>query len=233
MLVGYLRRNGCRVHGTHDPREATRSAADDYDLVVLSTEIPDADPLDVVRYLQEDRPEQWVVLAGQGTLDAELRSAGVREVLPVPGGLSRLGDLVDLLRGDLALRDSTHVDDPDAVDVTVLEALRAEDPLVVQETVEIFLGQTPEALARIAEGQADGDAKTVQTECRTLATSARALGANHLARLAQAAAELARDGDLEHVPGFVHEMEREYGLVFRALMNVHAASTRKAHGRIR
>ena len=33
-------------------RVATRSLADTYDLVVLSSEIPDADPLDIARYLQ-------------------------------------------------------------------------------------------------------------------------------------------------------------------------------------
>lgn len=233
LVVGCLRRNGCRVHGTRDPREATRSAADDYDLVVLSTEIPDADALDVARYLQEDHPEQWVVLTGAGLLDADTRSAGVRDVVPVPGGFERLGEIIDLLRGELAMRDSTRPTDPDAVDITVLDALRADDPVVVQETIEMFLGQTPETLARIAEGHQRHDGKAVRDECRTLATSARALGANHLARLAHAAAELVQDGDLDHVPGFITEMEREYGLVFRALMDVHAAATHSTPGGIR
>lgn len=233
LVVGCLRRNGCRVHGTRDPREATRSAADDYDLVVLSTEIPEADPLDIARYLQEDHPEQWVVLTGAGMLDADTRAAGVRDVVPVPGGFERLGEIVDLLRGELAMRDSSQPTDPDAVDVTVLEALRADDPVVVEETIEMFLGQTPETLARIAEGHQRHDGKAVRDECRTLATSARALGANHLARLAHAAAELVQDGDLDHVPGFVTEMEREYGLVFRALMAVHAAAAHSTPGGIR
>lgn len=224
LLVGGLRRHGCRVHGTHDPRVATRSIADTYDLVVLSSEIPDADPLDIARYLQEDHPEQWVVLAGAGTLDAAMREAGVRELVPVPGGFDRLGEIIDLLRGELAMRDAPAPVDRDSVDTTVLDALRADDPVVVQETIELFLGQTPETLARIAESHQRGDCKEVQAECRTLAASARALGANHLARLAQAAAELTQDGDLDHVPGFVAEMEREYGLVFRALMSIHAAT---------
>jgi eukaryotic-like serine/threonine-protein kinase len=232
LLVGGLRRNGCRVHGTRDPRDATRSSADEYDLVVLSTEIPDADPLDVARYLQEYHPEQWVVLVGAGALDEAMRTAGVRELLPVPGGLPRLGELVDRLRGELALRTPMPSDEPDAVDRTVLDALRADDPVVVQETIEMFVGQTPESLARIAEGYERRDGKAVCDECRVLSTSARALGANHLARLAQATAEIIRDGDIEHVPGFVAEMEREYGSVFRALMKTHAASTSRMHGEI-
>jgi HPt (histidine-containing phosphotransfer) domain-containing protein len=115
----------------------------------------------------------------------------------------------------------------------VLDALRDHDPVVVQETIEMFLGQTPETLARIAESHQRQDPRAVRDECRTLATSARALGANHLARLAHAAAELVHEGDLDHVPGFVTEMEREYGLVFRALMDVHAATTKSTPGGIR
>lgn len=227
LVAGCLRRNGCRVQGTPDPRDATRSTGEEFDMVVLSAEIPDADPLDVARYLQEYRPEQWVILAGAATLDADTRTAGVRDVIAVPGGFERLGELVDLLRGELALRESSRPSDPEAVDVAALEALRADDPEVIRETIELFVGQTPETLARIAEGHHRRDARAVRSECRTLATSARALGANHLARLAHAAAELVQDGDLEHVPGFVTEMEREYGLVFRALMNVHAAPNRE------
>jgi serine/threonine protein kinase/CheY-like chemotaxis protein len=232
LLIGYLRRHGCRVHGTQDPRIATRSMADAYDLVVLSTAIADADPLDVARYLHEDHPEQWVVLVGAGTLDAERRTAGIREVVEVPDGLPRLAEVVDLLRGELAMRDAPSPIDHGAVDTSALEALRNEDPVVVQETIELFLGQTPDSLARIAEGHERRDAKAVMDECRTLSTSARALGAHHLARLAQAVAELAREGDLDHVPGFVSEMEREYGLVFRTLMDVHTA-TESAHGAVR
>jgi serine/threonine protein kinase/HPt (histidine-containing phosphotransfer) domain-containing protein len=228
LLIGCLRRNGCRVHGTRDPRDATRSAGDDYDLVVLSAEIPDADPLDIAQYLQEYHPEQWVVLAGSGTLDADTRAAGIREIVPVPSGFERLGEIIDLLRGELALRDSARPSDPEAVDRAALDALRDDDPIVVQETIELFLGQTPETLARIAEGHERRDPKAVRDDCRTLSTSARVLGANHLARLAHAAAELAAEGDLDHVPGFVAEMEREYGLVFRALMDVHAATERSS-----
>lgn len=223
LVAGCLRRNGCRVQGTPDPRDATRSAGEEFDMVVLSAEIPEADPLDVARYLQEYRPEQWVIIAGAVTFDADTRTAGIRDVIAVPAGFERLGELVDLLRGELALRESSRPSDPEAIDVAALEALRADDPEVVRETIELFVGQTPETLARIAEGHHRSDAPAVRRECRTLATSARALGANHLARLAHAAAELVQDGDLEHVPGFVAEMEREYGLVFRALMDVHAA----------
>ncbi len=227
LLVGCLRRNGCRVHGTHDPREATRSLPDEYDLVVLSTEIPDADAIDVARYLQEYHPEQWVVFAGDGSLDDEMRAAGVRELLPVSVGLPRLGEIIDLLRGELLLRPPVANDEPDAVDLSVFEALQADDPLVARGAIELFVGQTPECIARIAEGYEHRDDKAVRDECRVLGTSARALGANHLARLAQAAAEIVCEGELEHVPGFVAEMEREYGLVFRALMDAHAGSLRR------
>lgn len=233
LVAGCLRRNGCRVRGTPDPRDATRSASDEYDLVVLSTEIPDADPLDIARYLQEYHPEQWVVLAGDGVIDEAMRAAGVRELLAVPGGLPRLGELVDLLRGELALRDVVPTEEPDAVDRNVLDALRADDPMVVQETIEIFVGQTPESFARIGEGYQRRDAKAVYDECRVLSTSARALGANHLARLAQAAAEIVDDGDIEHVPGFIAEMEREYAAVFRALMQAYTTSANRTHAKSR
>lgn len=227
LLVGFLRRHGCRVHGTGDPREATRSLSDDYDLVVLSTEIPDADPMDVARYLQEYHPEQWVVLAGTGTPSEPMSLAGVRELVPVPTGLPRLGELVDILRGELALREKSDAAEPDAIDRSVLDALGADDPTVVQETIEVFVGQAPDVLASIAEGLAERDAKLVRDACRSLSASARALGGSHLSQIAHTAAELARNEQLERVPGLLEEMEREYGAVFRALMELHAASMQR------
>lgn len=227
LVAGCLRRNGCRVQGTRHPRDATGAAPHDFDLVLMSTDISDADPLAVARHLQQHQPEQWVVLMGPGTLDEAMRLAGVRELLPVPGGFQRLGQLLDRLRGELALRESSRPAGPDAIDRTVLEHLHADDPNAVQETIEMFLGQTPESIARIAEGYEHRNDQLVRDECRSLSTSARALGANHLARLAHAATELVRNGDLRHVPGFVAEMEREYGLVFRTLMDVRAASIQR------
>lgn len=223
LVVGCLRRTGCEVHCSGDPREATRSASDAYDLVVLSRDIVDADVLDIARHLQEYHPGQWVVLTGGGELDAPMQEVGVREVLSIPADLGRFGGLVDHLRGELAMNESSRPATPGAIDHTVLEGLRDHDPTMVRETIEMFVGEAPECLIRIADHHESRDGKAVHDECRSLSTSARALGANHLARLAHAVAELVRDGDLECVPGFAAEMEREYSLVFRALMDVHAS----------
>ncbi|MCB9713817.1 MAG: protein kinase [Myxococcales bacterium] len=226
LLAGNLRRSGCRVKGTRDPRDATRSSSDAFDLVVISTEIPDADALDVARYLEEYHPNQWVVLSGPGDRDEVMARTGARDLIGVPGDFGRLDELVDLLRGELALRESSRPQGPNAIDVDVLANLRASDPTVVQEVIEMFVGETPEALARIGEAHLRREGKAIFDLCRTLSTSSRALGASHLARLAHAAAELVREGDLDCIPGFVAEMEREYGLVFQALMQLHTASHR-------
>ncbi|MEX1363318.1 MAG: Hpt domain-containing protein, partial [Nannocystaceae bacterium] len=224
LVVGCLRRAGCRVRASADPREATRSSPGSVDLVVVSTEIPDADAIDIARYLQEYHPSEWVVFTGQGQLDDPMKEVGVRDLVGVPAGFERLSGLIDLLRGELTLRDSSRPTTIDAVDREALERLRDADPGILQEAIELFLGQTPESLARISESHARGDLKSVRDECRSLSTSARALGASHLARLAHAAAELVREGDHGCVPGFVTEMEREYGLVFSALMDVHSTT---------
>ncbi|MCA9706833.1 MAG: protein kinase [Myxococcales bacterium] len=225
LIVGCLRRNGCQVQSTRDPRDATRSSPEAFDLVVLSNDISVADPVDIARYLQDYHPSQWVVMTGTGQLDDAAREAGVRDLLRVPTDFERLGELVDMLRGELALRDSVRPQTTsDAIDRTMLDGLYADDPTNLRETIEMFLGQVPESLVRIVEHHEVADSAAVQEECRSLSASARALGANHLARLAHAAAALVSDGDLDCIPGFATEMEREYGLVFRALMDVHAST---------
>lgn len=226
LVVGCLRRAGCRVRGSADPRDATRSSPGSFDLVVVSTEVPDADAIDIARYLQEYHCGEWVVLTGQGSLDDRMKEVGVRDLVSVPADFERLSGLVDLLRGELTLRESSRPTTTDAVDREALERLRDADPQMLQEAIELFLGQTPESLARISESHDRSDLESIRDECRSLSTSARALGASHLARLAHAAAELVREGDHGCIPGFVTEMEREYGLVFRALMDVHATTFR-------
>ncbi len=224
LMAGCLRRAGCRVRSAADPRDATRSESPAFDMVVLSSELADADPLDVAAYLHECHPNVWIVLAGPAPDPARADAVGLRASIGVPHGFERLTTLVDELATELALRNSAKGRDG-AIDRTALEHLHRDDPHVVCEAIELFLGQAPESLAHIEDAQQHHDVATIRQQCRSLSTGARALGANHLARLAHALGELVQDGDLESVSGFVSEMEREYGLVFRALMEVHSSAT--------
>ena len=224
LMAGCLRRAGCRVRSTGDPRDATRSESPTFDMVVLSSELADADPLDVAQYLHECHPTVWIVLAGPAPDPTRADAAGVRASVGVPHGFERLTALVDELTSELALRNSATGREG-AIDRTALEHLHRDDPHVVREAIELFLGQTPESLARIDDAHQQHDIAAIRQQCRSLSTGARALGANHLARLAHALGELVEDGDLAPVSGFVSEMEREYGLVFRALMDVHSSAS--------
>ncbi len=225
LLAGCLRRCGCRVQSTREPADATRCSPNAYDMIVVSSELSNTDPLDVAKSVHERHPGTWIVLAGTAPDAAQADAAGVRASIGVPDGFERLGQVVDELASELAVRSSSPGPQANAIDRSTLEYLRRDDPEIVREAIELFVGQAPESFARIGDAHQNADMAGIRQQCRSLSTSARAMGANHLARLAHALGELVRDGNLEHVPGFVSEMEREYGLVFRSLMEVHSSMT--------
>ena len=144
---------------------------------------------------------------------------------PSFGSLARRG-AVATLRGELALRESSRPIEIGVIDHHVLDILDDSHPGMAMETIEVFVGQVPESLAHIDEAHVRGDAVALHGLFRSLCTSARAVGASHLAGLSQAAAELAREGDLEAIAGLNAEIEQEYGHVFRSLMDRHPSSSR-------
>jgi CheY-like chemotaxis protein len=108
MMTRFLERQGYRVSGYTDPREAlaaVRSQPDAFDLVVTDYNMPRLSGLDVARALREIRTGLPVALAS-GYITEELRAlvsaAGVRELIYKPDTADALCEAVTRLASTLS-----------------------------------------------------------------------------------------------------------------------------------
>mgnify|MGYP001264472053 CR=1 FL=1 len=225
LAQGFLRRQLCDVRVL--TREDLLSAGGrGIDLVVVAC---DGQSLGVISELRRRAPQLPAVVTSCGALPARCEELGADAAFDLPSRFPEFEAFLDQLRARQesptdAERHGTPVLDPAA-----REHLLAEDPTVVSEMIEMFVGAVPDLLAQISESAAAADLTATRSACRTLQTNARALGASQLARLALATSELVGEGEMSIVPGFVSEMEREFGNVFRELMTLHAHLRSRTH----
>lgn len=216
LVVGYLRRLHCCVR-TARPEGLSSGS---FSLAVLSADLRELDAILLAREAKRHQSDVVIVLAGP-TVGSK-PSASIDHVIQIPTDFFRLGEIVDSLKRQLN-RANVTASVLRSIDASVLEQMLRDDPSTVREVIEVFIGQIPDVLVRLTEAHTQGDMATLASECRELRTGARAVGANHLARLAHAVGDLVQNGDLDFISGFIGEMEREYRFVFRALMHVHAS----------
>lgn len=225
LLASALRRFGCVPEQTRDTSRLADIPPASYDLIILSTDQSELRAQETARKLLASDPTPWIVFVGRGALSETLREVGVRDHIRLPSQIDRLGALIEQLRQELARAKQAHGTlGPSTLDTTPLERLRSDDPLALREAIEMFVGQVPESLARIRHMHSHGNVQESCSECDALSASALALGATQLGRLAYATAELMRQGEVQCVPGFVTEMENEYRIVFRSLMQMHTST---------
>ena len=90
-----LERSPCDVELFDDPQPLTRGAAATFDLVLLSGEVPGADPGDIVDYMAQAWPElKIVVTTTQPDVPARLRDR-TTAALRLPIDLDELGDIIN------------------------------------------------------------------------------------------------------------------------------------------
>jgi HPt (histidine-containing phosphotransfer) domain-containing protein len=116
----------------------------------------------------------------------------------------------------------------DILDESALEAIRevqeAGAPCLIAETVELFLGTTPERLAALRTAVAAGDARTIRAMGHAIRGSCLLLG---LARLGMACEMMERsgaDGKLETTPLWLDRIEQELALATERLARVTSAT---------
>jgi len=219
LVAGYLARAKCNVYGTDDPLTAMGPNAVVFDLIVVAAEIPGKTAMTLAQTMKRHRAKSVVVLAGPEVGDGAW-IIGIDAIIQVPQGIARLGEIAHDLGRRLAEQAAVHPREP--IDYSALEPMRTEDPATVREAIEVFIGQTPETIAQLADAARALDRHALFAACRRLSTSSRAMGASELAQIARTAGELGRQGDLEFISGFIDEIEREYMLVFRVLVQIHA-----------
>jgi histidine phosphotransfer protein HptB len=116
----------------------------------------------------------------------------------------------------------------DILDESALEAIRevqeAGAPCLVAETVELFLGTTPERMTSLKAAVAAGDARTIRAMGHAIKGSCLLLG---LARLGQACEMMERsgaEGTLDSTPLWLDRIESELALATERLARVTSAS---------
>jgi|GEM_PF-735008 len=101
-----------------------------------------------------------------------------------------------------------------AVDKAVLESLRElggdDEPGLVRELVELFVGDTPGRLEALHDAVRKGDFDEAGRVAHALKSSSGNLGASILAQICAAIEESCREGDVDSVPSLVERTLNEY-----------------------
>jgi hypothetical protein len=106
------------------------------------------------------------------------------------------------------------------VDRTVIDSVSAEDPHLVADTIQLFIGQFPEWHATLAAAVERNDTEAAYSAAGQVEDSVALLGAKVLGQQASIVRTLAQAGQLAKARTIVDAMEHEYARVFRSLMEV-------------
>jgi HPt (histidine-containing phosphotransfer) domain-containing protein len=116
----------------------------------------------------------------------------------------------------------------DILDESALEAIRevqeAGAPCLVAETVELFLGTTPERLTALRAAVAVGDAKTIRAMGHAIKGSCLLLGLVRLGKACEMMEQSGAEGTLETTPLWLARIESELALATERLAQVTSAS---------
>ncbi len=223
LLSGFLQRHDCRVRST-SLHESLASLPTRPDVVFVSAHLPGGAAETVIHRVKLHHPGTLVValIATERERSAMIRT-GADLALRLPGDLPHLSECLDDIRaGDAhSAAPSGSVSPPAAS----RPATRASN----SEVIELFVGEAPELLADIADAIERKHAELARAACDRLRNRALALGGTQLARLSNACAAFADDGDFHTAAGFKDELETEYGVVFQRLMTLHAQSQPEIH----
>lgn len=107
------------------------------------------------------------------------------------------------------------------IDWAVLEGLRelqdANDPDLLQEVIDLFLGDVPQRLTALHDALDQEADDILAREAHTLKGSCANLGARPMADLSRALEARARAGDLAPIPALLERLDVEFGRVRAAL----------------
>ena len=165
-----------------------------FDAILMDHQLPGMNGRDATRELRgRDVTVPIVGMTASATAADEQAclDAGMNAFLAKPVGLDRLSSTLDALIAHGAIETNTSTDPdrvvvdrpPSAIDVDVLETLADEfgNPAIVTGLIETFLGE----LERRQSAIAGDDPEQVAREAHTLKSSARLLGAVHLATVCE------------------------------------------------
>ncbi len=218
LLSGFLQRCNCHVEAA-SVAESIAALANRPDVVFVSAHLPGGACEPIIRRAKADYPGALVVaLIATERERSTLIRAGADVALRLPGDLPHLSEHLEEAR----LGGGAHASG--TLPTTAGGELSSPAPGPDAAVIEIFVGEAPELLADISDALDRRDAALALVACDKLRSRALALGGTQLARLSNACAAFADDGDFRTAAGFKDELDAEYGVVFQRLMNLHAQS---------
>lgn len=202
-----------------------------YDVVLLDVQMPVMDGLETAAQIcrgrsTEDRPRLIALTANAmpGDRDACLRS-GMDDYISKPIQVDELVRALTRGRMEAEIEEipspplfiqNQPIDTSETLSALVLQNLREIDAL--EESVELYLQETPKLLAKLHTAVAERDIHALQDAAHSLKSTSAALGAFPLSSASARIEVLSRTGDLEKAIALVPQLEQEYRKVETAFL---------------
>jgi DNA-binding response OmpR family regulator/HPt (histidine-containing phosphotransfer) domain-containing protein len=208
---------GYQVETVSNGPDALRAAERGlYDLVVLDTDLPEMDGYAVtrgIRILPQEAARRVPVIAlisGSTHGDRELReAAGINDyiakplrVRPVAAVIGRWDNAGGTVPPPMSIdRDQLH---------SSLSVFGDQNPTVLQELLDLFLGSTPPRLSEMWEALDRGDAKVMRELAHGVRGSSAQVGATNMAQTCASIGTLVRSGSVQGVRELLDQLELDF-----------------------
>jgi CheY-like chemotaxis protein/HPt (histidine-containing phosphotransfer) domain-containing protein len=227
VAVRMLTHLGYQVETVSNGPDALRAAERGlYDLIVLDTDLPEMDGYAVtrgIRILPQEAARRVPVIAlisGSTHGDRELReAAGINDYIAKPLRVRPVAAVIG--RWDNA---GGTVPPPMSIDRDMLHSCLSvfgdQNPTVLQELLDLFLGSTPPRLGEMWEALGVGDAKAMRELAHGLRGSSAQVGATNMAQTCASIGTLVRSGSLQGVRELLDQLELDFERARRDLQTI-------------
>jgi len=226
VAVRMLTHLGYQVETVSNGPDALRAAERGlYDLIVLDTDLPEMDGYSVtraIRILPQEAARRVPVIAlisGSTNDDRELReAAGINDYIAKPLRVRAVAAVIG--RWDNA---GGAVPPPMSIDRDVLHSCLSvfgDQPTVLQELLDLFLGSTPPRLGEMWEALGRGDAKAMRELAHGVRGSSAQVGATNMAQTCASIGTLVRSGSLQGVRELLDQLELDFGRARQDLQTI-------------
>jgi signal transduction histidine kinase/DNA-binding response OmpR family regulator/HPt (histidine-containing phosphotransfer) domain-containing protein len=219
-----LRRCGYRVEVARDGVEALEAVGtEEFHAIFMDCQMPRMNGFEATRKIRELCGENIPIIAMTANAMAGDRerclAAGMNDYLSKPVQEPQLKEMLDKWVGgvEVPTAKENSMASRKAVDAGVLDSLRAlggeDDPELFIELIQIFLDDTPQRMAQMAEALAGNDGEAIGQAAHALKSSCATLGALILADLFREIELVGKELDVERARSLVVQTGEEYARV--------------------